>query len=481
MDTDDVELVPPPEPLTTPESTPEVEDTVAVAELPMPEGTIEANGEAVPGTEAVVEVTPPKEADVFEDLAPPPPAPTGDVGQAEMNDVAEDLAPPLPPSVEEVTEDADQPNPAGMATLATENTLVAARVGATWEHLKKDDVINAGLPVLCAPTFRAEMVSPGLTVTMVGPAEIVWDNRDAENPVMQINYGRLIVTSTESGAELHLRFKDKPTSLRFADTGSVVAISLQQYRAPGFDPLAPENRRMLAGVLAVQGSAELLFEGSTENLAAGQQWTKRGTATPQVTAVEEAPTWIDLTDEDPLVKEAKEGLLALIEDEQPMEIELREARSFRRAEVGALAGRTLLYMGYGDVYFGGDGILSDPRQRSYWSEHYDALQAVINVSADAAANLRAAIIKMDSANAVPLFRLLTGYSQNQLVEGGDEELVKLLDSASMAVRVLALENLEAITGTTLYFRPEQDNAVRREAGIKKWIARQRKGDIRWQQ
>jgi hypothetical protein len=49
----------------------------------------------------------------------------------------------------------------------------------------------------------------------------------------------------------------------------------------------------------------------------------------------------------------------------------------------------------------------------------------------------------------------------------------------MAVRVLALENLRRITGTTLYFRAEQDNAVRRTQGIKKWTTRQRKGDIRW--
>ena len=48
-------------------------------------------------------------------------------------------------------------------------------------------------------------------------------------------------------------------------------------------------------------------------------------------------------------------------------------------------------------------------------------------------------------------------------------------------RVLALENLHRITHTTLYFRPEQENAVRRAPGIKKWVARLRKGDIRWQE
>ena len=56
--------------------------------------------------------------------------------------------------------------------------------------------------------------------------------------------------------------------------------------------------------------------------------------------------------------------------------------------------------------------------------------------------------------------------------------VELLDSPSMAVRVLSLENLRQITGTTLYFRAEQENATRRGQAIKKWIARLRNG-IRW--
>ena len=87
---------------------------------------------------------------------------------------------------------------------------------------------------------------------------------------------------------------------------------------------------------------------------------------------------------------------------------------------------------------------------------------------------------MDSANATSLFRLLMGYSNKQLENGGDTELIQNLDSSSMAVRVLALENLHRITGTTLYFRAEQENAARRAPVIKKWETRQRKGDIRWQ-
>jgi hypothetical protein len=50
----------------------------------------------------------------------------------------------------------------------------------------------------------------------------------------------------------------------------------------------------------------------------------------------------------------------------------------------------------------------------------------------------------------------------------------------MAVRVMAIENLSRITGETLYYRPDQDNAVKRSPIVKKWEVRLRKGDIRWQ-
>ena len=236
-------------------------------------------------------------------------------------------------------------------------------------------------------------------------------------------------------------------------------------------------------MLSVQGSLALQINGEPQTLETGQQWIKRGANDALVSPVEAVPSWIDppQAGDTSLESSARDGLLAVIQGDQPLEIALREAKLFRRSEVASLAAQSLLNLGVSDVYFGGDGILSEPKQRAYWPDHFVALLSNVDRSADSAAKLRESIVNMDSANAQSLFRLLTGFSQKQLVEGGDEQLVDLLDSSSMAVRVLALESLHEITGTTLYFRAEQENAVRRAAGIKKWIARQRKGDIRWQE
>ena len=124
---------------------------------------------------------------------------------------------------------------------------------------------------------------------------------------------------------------------------------------------------------------------------------------------------------------------------QTLETALREATSFRKSEVAALAGQTLLFLGRGDVYFDAVGILNQPDQRAYWTDHFLALQEIVNQGGQRAAKLRDSIERMDSANGDAIMRLLTGYSQQQLSDGGDLELVEMLDSPSMAVRVLAIE------------------------------------------
>jgi hypothetical protein len=407
--------------------------------------------------------------------------PSNDPEPPMTEEAADSAPPPVPPSAEEPSEDAVEPTTIDVATLNTESTLVAARIGETWKHLKKEDVIRSGMSLLVAPSFRAELVTSNAILTMQGPAKAEWDAVDPDQPVLHLDAGNLIIQSTSINKLVHLQLDTQPVAIRLADDQTILAVSVRHDRAAGLDPLEANNRRTLLVIQTLQGEAEITYENVPTTLIVGQQWSKRGSNEPQVTDSKNEPQWLDPENDDPLLQTAREGLLGLIEDAEPLEIELREARLFRRLEVGALAAETLLLLGYGDVYFGGDGVLSDPKQRPYWSDHFKALQADINLSSESALSLRTAMIQMDSANAAPLFRLLTGFSQKQLVEGGDEELVKRLDSPSMAVRVLALENLKAITGSTSNFRPDQENAIRRNPGIKTWIARQRKGDIRWQE
>ncbi len=368
------------------------------------------------------------------------------------------------------------------AKLLTERTLVMVRGNDTvWKVVPIAGAVSANTEILCAPSFRARLEgTDGLDLTMAGPTQIGWMRKDTE-AMLYMAGGRILLRHKTPDAVLNVSLSGRPVSIKFKNADSLVAISLEHLRKPGADPLVEPSRLRSATLMIVQGAAEITSSQVTSQLATGQQLQIVGNNDPVQTAVTAMQDWIDEPDpnEASLESLARSGLLSMISETNPLELSLREAIPFRRAEVGALAARTLLWMGRGDIYFGGDGILNEPRQKAYWDDHYDAMLAVVNQSVRSAEELRASIGQTEAADGAQLFELLTGYSQEQLKGGADAKLVEMLDSPAMAVRVLALENLREITGTTLNYRADQENAIRRATDVKKWEARARKGDIRW--
>ncbi len=370
----------------------------------------------------------------------------------------------------------------GIAKLVTDRTLVAAKSGqGSWALVSPGASIAANTEILCAPSFRARLeTTDGLNLTMAGPTRLAFIQNEADYAIY-LEGGRVLLRHKTPGAVVTLSLAGRVVAITLGSADSLVAIHLDHRRQPGADPLVVTSRVRTATLMIVQGVAELTSANMTNQLDTGQQWQLVGDSEPVQTVAKEIEEWIDEPDpnEASLEALARSGLLSMIGGEQSLELSLRESIPFRRAEVGALASRTLLWLGFGDVYFGNDGMLNQPRQKVYWDDHYQSLLSVVNESVRSAQQVRDAIGRMEAAEREKLFGLLVGYTQEQLKGGADAKLVEMLDSPSMAVRVLALQNLRQITGTTLNFRADQDNAIRRSADVKKWEARARKGDIRW--
>jgi hypothetical protein len=90
--------------------------------------------------------------------------------------------------------------------------------------------------------------------------------------------------------------------------------------------------------------------------------------------------------------------------------------------------------------------------------------------------VKAAIERLRPAEAKDLYRMLWGYSQEQLERGSATQLVKFLEHDQMDVRVLAYANLATITGAGELYRPERLPAQQR-AAIQNWKERLAKGTI----
>lgn len=384
-----------------------------------------------------------------------------------------------------------------IATIDGSETLIASRnQDRTWTRFGDEGQIKIGTPVICAPMFRGKMMFAGNSsadvsgaasgatssaIEMIGPTGLQWESTDTGEFQLKVDFGRLLITSKAPASTLSVQLGNTPVTLVFPEQETTVATSIKHFRKPGLNPLESGQASELLGILTVQGSVSIQHSDKTSELVTGQQWIKRGDGPAMVSTFAEPPDWIAGPDPDAatLASSARSGLLELVKQNESVERSLREATLFRRSEVAALAAKTLLQLDQSDVYFGGDGILSQPKQRQYWPEHYASLMESLDRGPEQAEQMMRSIAKMDAANAPVLYRLLVGYSQKQLADGGDEQLVGYLDSESMAVRVLALENLHQITGTTLYFRAETDSRVRRTPAIRKWMVRQKKGDIRW--
>jgi hypothetical protein len=486
----DSDAPPLPEASPLPEALPAPEPSTTVEDL-APAVTVTPKSDSPESVETAADKSQPGAPEMATELAAPVGSPSAD---AEKSSDVTSVAPPGGDAEESLAapeQVSGQPAAAApraeAATVTAESfpTLLTARIDSDeagkWVRLSEGMSVVEGVTVVCAPTFRGRMESvTGVVVTMVGPTQIRWTRHD-DVLTIQVDFGRVLLAAAEPDVSVNVMLADQPVRLHLPDVDTVVAVSARHLRLPGADPLAEGNRTSLAGVLLVRGTATLDSGTSTEMLVTGQQWIRRGDSRTQVSTLEAIPEWIDPPDpnESTLESAARQGLIAILAADQPLDLSLREASGFRQAEVAALAAQALLFMGRVDVYFGGDGILSEPKQMIYWPDHYRALMEAYDQTPEMAGIVSESVADMDSANAASISRLLIGYSQDQLKAGGDEELVKLLDSPSMSVRVLALENLRKITGTILYFRADQDNAVRRDPGIKKWEVWQRKGDIRW--
>jgi hypothetical protein len=98
--------------------------------------------------------------------------------------------------------------------------------------------------------------------------------------------------------------------------------------------------------------------------------------------------------------------------------------------------------------------------------------------AETATAVRLALENQYPQQAAALYRMLWGYTDDDLQNGEDANLVKSLDDETLAVRVLAIWNLKDITGLVgQYYRPEETPA-RRQQPKRRWEDRLKAKEIR---
>ncbi len=374
-----------------------------------------------------------------------------------------------------------------------------------WSRMLTQMPVTIGDVIVCGPTCRSRMIlDGGIELELVGPAGIRIDrlmgspNSAANVPAASIparlfitvDFGRVILMATKQYADMSIASPAASGRLTLPRAGATAAIAVDYQRVPGTDSLDPSNSRPLMHVVSVQdaigwktnnGAASLGIQSKLD-LITNEFITLANGDTVAEDKLAAIPRWLNPPAESAESPDrlARQGLVEYFRDDKPLELQLRDAVGFRREDVAALAARTLLNLGMPDVYFGPTGILNRPEQRNYWQAHFLDLRDFVDRGPPSAQMVVVAAQQLEgNESSAKVWRLMAGFSEQQLARGGDEELVKMLNDPVMSIRVIATETLRQVTGTNLGYRPDYETPSRRTAILEKWKAKLTRDQIRW--
>jgi hypothetical protein len=252
-----------------------------------------------------------------------------------------------------------------------------------------------------------------------------------------------------------------------------MGVEVSHYLAPGTDPEVQPATTVIR-IYTTIGSIGWQPDGVevATPIAAGQVRVIIGDQ-GQTLAATQAPSWMYGESMDPLERIASDTLESLVALDRPTVLCLGEQSEARRLEIRSLSSRCLAYL---EVYEPLVREFDDDRQRSYWTSEFDVLRQATARSPASAARVRETIDRFCGDAAAEVYRLLWGFSPQQLQDGGDARLVELLDHDVLTVRIFAFENLRRITNKTLLYRPEV-TSDRRRSSVQDWRERLENGAI----
>jgi hypothetical protein len=301
----------------------------------------------------------------------------------------------------------------------------------------------------------------------------------SDNPVprVAVSHGRFVAaTAGKPGAQVELDLAGVRGVLTLVDADTVLAIKVLRWLPPGSDPEATDR---ISVVEIYNASGRAIWQLTDQNeveIPARHVHVHYGSEPPETHGPFLPPEWIDSKNVRSIDRDAGVTLERLIDQERPLNLTLEEVMKDRRVEMRALAARCLAAL---DEFDPALQELADPNQYSFWLGQFEALKQALSRSKASARKLHETINLQRPAHAKELYRLLWGYSEEQLAMGSAADLVRHLEHEQMDIRVLAHLNLVSITGAREFYRPERSAAQNRTA-VQAWRDRLNRGVIIYQ-
>ena len=366
----------------------------------------------------------------------------------------------------------------GVGRLISEHDVLLRAAGDEWQRVAARGTVYSGQRLIALPTYRPSIaMSSGVTLQLVGGAVAAVGKTDEEGvPEVGLSSGRLLLlTIAKPGAKVRLRAGDYSGTVEFGKEEAVLAVEVAQPLPEGMDP---EKEAAPAAVDLYLTSGEATWtdhRGKSETLRGR---VRRSLDNPKraTQVAEELPAWIEESELNPTERRASAELEPFLRPDKPVASVLAELATHRKLELSLLATQSLaLVEDFKPIV----GLLNDPRYRINWTPQIESLRAALARGPRTATALREAFEKArDEKEGDQLYRMLWGYTPDQLEDGAAAQLIEWLDAPDeqLDFRVLSYWNLHHITGLGLYYQPA-DPEKQRRTSIQRWKQKLQSGLI----
>jgi hypothetical protein len=356
--------------------------------------------------------------------------------------------------------------------------FVAGDDEANWQRINSKEILSSGRPLLSLPTYRPEIaLSAGVTLQLVGGTWVkLLPGKASGPPGVEVRFGRMVLMPlAKSDVKLRLVLPNRTGVLTFNDPEAEVALEVRRMVPPGGNPEGDEAQ-YVAELFVPAGQATWEETGKAAlDCKSPAHFVMVGRSAPKSEGVKEFSQWITAETIGTLERGASQVVLQETSMKEPARQSLQVLSEDRRKEVRGLANRCLGYLGYFDPEVSALGNLTF--RYPEWDPYIELLREAVARDAVTAAAVRQALEKQYGTLSGEMYRMLWGYTDENLAQGDDARLVGMLDHENLAVRVLSFWNLHKMTGLSLYYRPE-NNEIRRRQPVQSWQQRLKAGEIR---
>lgn len=386
-------------------------------------------------------------------------------GAAEISDGAagdreESVVAPLPPQ--------------SLGTLLTPEHVLL-RVDATRrtvERLSAEMPIHSYDVLIALPEYRPEIqVGETLHMQVAGPAHFQVLPLDQDNAHgLSINFGRFILRHTgEMPSTIRLLLGSHRGALTLEPGNTAAVVEWEPKLEDGTDPSTP-GERGYGRIVVLQGEARWSSTEVADGLLTPLKELNVAPQQESILPLEDPVEWVM----------PKTSLAALLQERAAIQLQqllsdasrsillgLREAAFHRQREVAWLAQRSLASLGDVELVA---AALDDSQRKAQWPEAIAELRNAAARSPEMAAAVQTSCKRVYGEDGPLVYGMLWRFPASGIPVDEATVLVDALEHPRLAVRVLAIWNLQQITGVRMYYEPDSP-PVRRRSSVERWRSR----------